>query len=191
MSRPGWLFVLSAPSGSGKTTVLSALMNGGGLRLVRSVSATTRRPRRGERRGRDYRFFSRKAFERKIAQRAFLEHARVLDHWYGTLRRPVEQALRRGRNVLLGLDIQGARQLRRSGLPLTTVFLLPPSLKVLEQRLRGRGTETAGQIRQRLKLARRELKEVRRYDYAVVNDRLEKAVQAVEAIIRAEQFRVR
>ncbi len=190
MSRRGRLFVLSAPSGSGKTTVLNALMNGSGLRLVRSVSATTRRPRRGERRGRDYRFLSRKAFERKIAQGAFLEHARVLGHRYGTLRGPVEQDLRRGKNVLLGLDIQGARQLRKSGLPVTTIFLLSPSFQVLQRRLRRRGTETAAQIRQRLKLARRELKEVQRYDYAVVNDRLEKAVEAVETIIRAEQFRI-
>lgn len=162
-----------------------------GLRLHRSVSATTRRPRRGERHGRDYWFFSRAAFEGGIARRAFLEHARVLDNWYGTLRQPAERALRAGKNILLGLDIQGARQLRRSRLPVTSIFLLPPSLRVLEQRLRRRGTETAGQIRQRLKLARRELQEVRRYDYAVVNDRLNEAVEAVESILRAERFRVK
>lgn len=188
--QPGRLVILSAPSGSGKTTVLGELLKRD-PRCVRSISATTRPPRRGEENGREYRFLTRSRFRRAQIGRGFLEHARILGHWYGTPRAPIERAIRAGRDVLLGIDVQGARQLRRGRLPVTTVFLLPPSLRALRQRLERRGTESADQIRARLRLARKELKEVRRYDYAVVNDRLEEAVQDVQAILRAERRRVR
>lgn len=184
------LVILSAPSGSGKTTVLGELLKRD-LRCVRSISATTRPPRRGERNGREYRFMTREQFHRMRARRGFLEHAEILGHWYGTPRAPIERTIGAGKDVLLGIDVQGARSLRRGRLPVTTIFLLPPSLRVLRQRLERRGTETPAQIRARLRLARRELKEVRRYDYAVVNDRLEEAVRAVQAILQAERCRVR
>ncbi len=189
-SRKGRLFVLSAPSGSGKTTVLARLIQQKGGAIVRSISATTRLPRSGEKHGRDYYFLTPRAFERGIRRRAYLEHARVLGNWYGTPRAPAERSLRAGKNVVLCIDIQGARQVRRSGLPAATIFLVPPSMEVLQERLRRRGTEKPSQVRERLILARRELREVHRYDYAVVNDRLEEAVQAVKAIIQAERFRV-
>ena len=189
MNRTGRLFVLSAPSGSGKTTLLRALLRRN-RRITLSISTTTRPPRAGERHGKDYWFLGKAEFRRGIAQRKFLEYARVLENWYGTPRTPIEKALRAGRDALLGIDIQGARQVRRSGLPVTTVFLLPPSLGVLRERLERRATETPGQIQARLRLARRELKEVGKYDYAVVNDQLQDAVAAVEAIIRAERHRV-
>jgi len=188
--RGGRLFVLSAPSGSGKTTVLNALLNRN-RGLVRSISVTTRSPRPGERQGKDYWFFSPARFREGIARGRFLEYARVLKNWYGTPKAPIEKTTRAGKDVLLGIDIQGARQIRRGRLPATTIFLLPPSLKVLRERLEHRGTETSEQIRDRLKLARRELKEAGRYDYAVVNDRLREAVEALENIIRAERFRVK
>ncbi len=189
MNKQGRLFVLSAPSGSGKTTVLNSLMKRN-PKWVRSVSATTRPPRTGERQGKDYRFLNRLQFQKRVAQRAFLEYARVLGNWYGTPKEPIRRALQAGRDVLLGVDIQGARQIRRSGLPVTTIFLLPPSMKVLRQRLQRRGTETSRQIRDRLQLARRELREVRHYDYGVVNDQLEEAISAIETIVQAERFRV-
>lgn len=188
--RPGRLFVLSAPSGSGKTTVLARLIQRKGP-IVRSISATTRAPRTGEKNGRDYYFLSRAQFERGIRRKAFLEHARILGHGYGTPRWAVERHLQAGKDVVLCIDIQGARQVRKSGLGATTVFLVPPSLKVLRERLRRRGTERPSQVRARLKLAHRELRETGRYDYAVVNDRLEEAVEAVRTIIRAERFRVK
>ncbi len=182
------MFVLSAPSGSGKTTVLHALLRRE-RNAVRSVSATTRTPRRGERRGQDYRFLSPQRFLRERADGGFLESARILGHWYGTPRKPIERALRAGRDVFLGIDIQGARSVRRSGLPVTTIFLLPPSWKVLGERLRRRGTESSRQIGQRLRLAHREMREVKRYDYAVVNDRLQDAVAAIRTIVQAERHR--
>ena len=125
-----------------------------------------------------------------IASGGFLEYARVLDHWYGTPKRPIQQALARGRSILLGIDIQGARQVRQGSLPAVTIFLLPPSTAALGRRLKKRGTETPAQIRARLKLARTELREADRYDYQVVNDRLADAVAAVRAIVKAERFRV-
>jgi guanylate kinase len=190
--KTGRLFVLSAPSGVGKTTVLHALLRTGtGRSAVRSVSVTTRPPRPGERHGRDYWFWSRQRFLQGIRRGEFLEWAKVLDHWYGTPRRPVERALKAGKDVFLGIDVQGARQIRKSGLPATTIFLLPPSLAVMRQRLLRRGTETPRQIQERLKLARVELRQKRYYDYAVVNDRLEQTVRAVQAIVQAERFRVR
>lgn len=158
--------------------------------IRRSISATTRPPRPGERQGRDYFFLSRSQFEQSIRRGAFLEQARILKHRYGTPRRPIEQALRLGQDVLLCIDVQGARQIRRSGLPVTTIFLMPPSRKALAQRLHRRGTETEAQIQARLRLARKELQEMRRYDYAVVNDRLSEAVSAIRGIISAERFRV-
>ena len=188
--RTGRLVILSAPSGSGKTTVLGRLLKRD-LHCIRSISATTRPPRRGERDGREYRFMNRERFRRMRVEGGFLEHAGILGHWYGTPRAPIERAIRAGKDVLLGIDVQGARTLRRGRLPVTTIFLLPPSLEVLSRRLRRRGTETPAQIRARLRLARREMREVKRYDYAVVNDRLEEAVRFVQAILRAERCRVK
>lgn len=179
----GRLFVLSAPSGSGKTTLVEALRKRR-PQLARSISATTRPRRAGERNGRDYKFLSQAQFERLKREGGFLEWARILGNQYGTPRAPIERALAQGKDVFLSVDIQGARQIRRSALPATTIFLLPPSLAALKRRLQGRGTETPAQIRQRLKLAKRELKEVKKYDYSVVNDRLSQAVRQVEAIVK-------
>ena len=189
MSKKGRLFVLSAPSGSGKTTVLAGLLKRHGS-AVRSISATTRAPRDGEKNGQDYLFLSPAQFERGIRRGDFLEHARILGQRYGTPRLPIERALRSGRDVMLSIDVQGARQIRRGGLPVTTLFLVPPSLRVLRERLKRRGTETEAQIQARLHLARREMKAVKEYDYAVVNDRLEDAVSTVAAILQAERHRI-
>lgn len=156
-----------------------------------SVSATTRSPRLGERHGRDYWFFSRERFEKGIRRGEFFEHAQILNQRYGTPRAPIEKALKAGKDVFLGVDIQGARQIRRSNFPVSTIFLLPPSFSVLKERLKGRGTETPQQIKARLRLARRELAEMKYYDYAVVNDSLPDAVEAVRAILKAEHCRVK
>ena len=195
MKRRGRLFVLSAPSGSGKTTILGVLLKDKEAassfgRPVRSISMTTRPPRAGERNGRDYRFVSLAQFSQARRRGEFLEQARILRHWYGTPRGPIERALEAGQDVLLGVDVQGARQIRCSGLPVTTIFLLPPSFGVLRERLERRGTESAAQIRARLRLARSELAQMRHYDYAVVNDRLRDAIDVVKAILKAERYRV-
>ena len=188
--RGGRLFVLSAPSGSGKTTLLRHLVNVE-PRAALSISATTRPARHGEKHGLDYWFMSSKRFLDGVRRGDFFEHARILNEWYGTPRAPILKALKKGRDVLMGVDIQGARSVRRSGFPATTIFILPPSLAVLKERLYKRGTETPKQIEARLKLARRELAEMPRYDYAVVNDRLAEAVSQVRAILTAERCRTK
>lgn len=157
-------------------------------RLMRSVSVTTRRPRRGERNGVDYRFVSPHAFHRLRHDGQLLEWAQVHAAWYGTPKRPVLEALARGRDVILSIDVQGARRARRVlGRRAVLIFLLPPSLAQLRHRLTRRRTETPAAIRRRLAVARRELACASWYDYAVVNDRLPQTVAQVKAIVQARQ----
>jgi len=181
----GRVIVISAPSGGGKTTVVARLLRRS-PRLSRSVSVTTRRPRAGERDGRDYVFVSLAAFARLRRAGALLEWARVHGAYYGTPKRGVAEALARGRDVVLSIDVQGARQVRRAlGRRAVLVFLLPPSMERLRQRLAGRRTESLAAIRRRLAEARREVACARWYDHVVVNDRLDQTVGRVAAIVRA------
>jgi len=190
MRRRGQLFVISSPSGGGKTTVVRELlrrMPG----LVRSVSATTRPPRRFERRGTHYRFVSPAQFARLRMHGGLVEWARVHQAWYGTPRAPLERALARGRDVVLSIDVQGARQLRRKlGRRAVLIFLLPPSMAELRKRLRRRRTDSVEAIRRRLVAARREVACARWYDYAVVNRRVGRVSHDVRTIIEAERLRV-
>ena len=187
--RRGLVFVVSGPSGGGKTTIVDRLRRRA-RRLERSVSVTTRPPRSGERHGREYRFVSAAAFQRQRRARRLLEWANVHGAWYGTPKAPVLEALRRGRDVMLSIDVQGARQVRRAlGRQAVLIFLLPPSLRQLRQRLMRRRTDTPAAIRRRLAAAKRELACAAWYDYSVVNDRLGHAVRDVQAIITAERDR--
>jgi guanylate kinase len=177
----GRLIVLAAPSGAGKTTLVHALL----ARvpdLVFSVSYTTRGPRAGEREGHDYFFVSQQEFMRMVEAGAFLEHAQVFDHWYGTAMKRVSEDLERGRSVLLEIDWQGARQVKTRLPEACTVFILPPSLAELERRLRGRGTDSEERIRRRLRDALDDMRHWSEFDYAVVNERVDAAVDALAAI---------
>ncbi len=185
--RP-FLLVLSAPSGAGKTTVCQGLLKRH-PGLKRCVTATTRPPRGGERDGRDYYFLSPARFRRLLKAGGFYEHALVHGHHYGTPRGAVEQSLRRGRSLVLVIDVQGGLAVKRLRRDSVLVFLLPPSLGELKRRLRSRGTDSPGEIRRRLANARGELEAARRYDYLVVNGELEEAVDQVSAIYRAEGLR--
>ena len=180
------MFVISSPSGGGKTTVVERLQ-GRLPRLARSVSVTTRSPRAGERQGREYRFVSRAAFQRLRRSGGLLEWARVHGAWYGTPKRPVLRTLAAGRDVVLSIDVQGARQVRRAlGERAVLVFLVPPSMRLLRQRLVRRRTETPSAIHRRLAAARQELARASSYDHRVVNDRLERAVRNIGRIIQRE-----
>jgi len=180
----GRAFVISSPSGGGKTTVVSRLLRREPW-LSRSISVTTRPMRRGERRGRAYHFISPAAFARLRRSGQLLEWAKVHGAYYGTPIEPIRAALSRGRSVVLSIDVQGARQVRRAiGKQAVLIFLLPPSLEELRERLVRRKTETAAAIRRRLAIARRELAAATRYDHRVVNDRLDIAVRRVAAIVR-------
>ena len=189
MNRRGTIFVLSAPSGAGKTSIskrIVATMPD----VVQVVTCTTRTPRPGERDGREYYFLSRQAFEQHIAAGDFLEWAQVHGQSYGTLRQSVEATTAAGQDVLLVIDVQGAAQHRAAGLDAVFVFVLPPSWEVLAQRLQARGSESAHQQEQRLLVARQEVAHYTAYDYVVINDRLDDAVKALRAIIRAERHRL-
>lgn len=184
MSKPrarGRLIVVSGPTASGKSTLWRRLVRRPGVAF--SVSATTRPPRAGEVDGRDYHFIAPEEFERRAGAGEFLEWARVHGRFYGTPRAGVEAALASGQDVVLEIDVQGAAQIRRSGLPAVSIFVLPPSYEVLEQRLRARGTEDETEIQRRLAVVRAEMAEAPHYDHQVVNDDLERMVAQVEAIL--------
>jgi guanylate kinase len=177
----GRIVVISGPSGCGKTSVCAELARD--PRFTRSVSATTRAPRPGERDGREYHFLADEEFRRGIAVGRFLEWAEVYGRLYGTPREPLEAAVREGRFALLNIDTQGARKLREAGVEGTFVFLLPPSLEALERRLRGRNTDDDATIRARLAEAEREMAERVHYDLAVVNDDLARAAAEIRAFV--------
>ncbi|MGA8705800.1 MAG: guanylate kinase [Steroidobacteraceae bacterium] len=176
------LFVISAPSGAGKTSLVKALLNAR-TNLVVSVSHTTRTPRAQEVEGRDYYFVTPEQFQQLVEAGAFLEHARVFDNCYGTGRSQIERKLKAGKDVLLEIDWQGARQVREAMPHARTIFILPPSRAVLEQRLRERRTDSAETIARRLADASADMSHYREFDYVVVNDKFERATNEVGAIL--------
>jgi len=184
----GILFIVSAPSGAGKTSLVRALMERIPA-LAFSVSFTTRPPRPNEVDGRDYHFVTPGEFERKVDAGEFLEHARVFDNYYGTSERAVRDQLAAGRDVVLEIDWQGARQVRRRFPAAISLFILPPSLEELERRLRGRGTDSEEVVARRLAQARDDLGHWAEYDYLVVNDQFDSALDDLGAIVRAERLR--
>lgn len=180
----GRLFILSGPSGSGKDTVLKQLLSEN-PQLKLSISCVTRAMRPGEHPDEKYHFISREQFEKMLAEDAFLEHNVYVGNYYGTPRQPVEDWMAAGSDVLLEIDVNGAMAVKQKMPEAITIFIMPPSFRVLRNRLAGRGTETEKQIQARLRTAVEEIAQARSYDYIVVNDRLEDAIADLEAIIRA------
>ncbi|HTT04505.1 MAG TPA: guanylate kinase [Steroidobacteraceae bacterium] len=176
------LFVISAPSGAGKTSLVRALLERRG-NLVVSVSHTTRAPRAHEIEGRDYHFVTVERFEQLVADGAFLEHARVFDNYYGTGAQQVSERLARGSDVILEIDWQGARQVRSALPACVSIFILPPSRQALQQRLCERRTDSPEVIERRLRDAVADMGHYREFDFVVVNDRFEQAVQDLESIL--------
>ena len=177
----GKMLLISGPSGCGKSTICRRLLED--PRVEFSVSATTRPMRQGEVHGRDYYFLRSDEFREKVKAGEFIEFAEVYDNMYGTLREPMNQAIERGSIYLVEIDVQGAMQLQRLGEPGLYVFIAPPSLEILEERLIGRGSESPATLRRRLSKARDEYEERIKYDFVVVNDDLERAVQDVREIV--------
>jgi guanylate kinase len=182
VSKPG-LYVVSAPSGGGKTSLVNALLERD-PHVALSVSHTTRPPRPGEQDGVHYFFVDEAAFEALAVDGAFLEHARVFDHRYGTGRESVERQLADGLDVLLDIDWQGARQIRVSFPAARTIFILPPSLNELRRRLVGRGQDSETVIDRRMRAARDEISHAGEFDFLIVNDDFEKALADLHAVIR-------
>jgi guanylate kinase len=189
LHRRGIMFVLSSPSGAGKSTLARSLMESD-ENLSMSVSVTTRAPREGEVDGVDYHFMSNEDFGLMLNRHAFIEHAKVFDHYYGTPREPVEEALDNGRDVLFDIDWQGAQQLAEAGGDdLVKVFILPPSKQELEDRLKKRASDPPDVVAGRMAKANDEISHWAEYDYIIVNRNLEEAKKQVRAILDAERLR--
>jgi guanylate kinase len=184
----GTLFIVAAPSGAGKSTLVNSLLERE-PDISLSISHTTRPPRPGEQYGRHYYFVERADFEREVAEGIFLEHAEVHGNFYGTSRTTVQDLLRQGRDVLLEIDWQGAAQIRKTQPDCVSVFILPPSRAELERRLRGRGSDSAEVIERRLRNSRGEIAHAHEFDYIIVNDRFEDALDGLQAIVRAVRQR--
>jgi guanylate kinase len=182
-AKAGRLYVVSAPSGAGKTTLVKALMERE-PELRFSVSYTTRAPRANEVEGRDYHFITPDEFQRMVERGEFLEHAQVFDNFYGTAHATVREALMAGRLLLLEIDWQGARQVRASMPTAHSLFILPPTRRALEERLTARSTDSPEVIQRRLKDAQRDIAHWIEFDYVVINDGFEQAVTDFQAIVR-------
>lgn len=187
MNKKGQLIVVSGPSGVGKGTVLKEYLNSRDG-IVYSVSATTRQPRPGEEHGIHYYFLSREEFERTAAEGGMLEYASYNGNYYGTPKAPVEQQRNQGNDVVLEIEVQGALQVKKSCPDALLIFVAPPSFKELKNRLTGRQTEDAKTVENRLNIARQELKCAGEYDYIIVNDTVEQAVQRLGQIISANRY---
>ena len=190
MTKRGLLIVLSGPSGVGKGTVRAAIFSKGEQKFVYSISATTRQPRTGETDGVDYFFKTREEFEQMIQNKQLLEYAEYVGNYYGTPLEYVENTLEQGKDVFLEIDVQGAIQVRDLMPDGVFIFLTPPDLNELESRIVNRGTDSDEVIAKRMKTAREELELMKYYDYSVVNDTVDNAVQKIEAIIQTEHLRI-
>ena len=190
LARRGLMFILSSPSGAGKTTIARRLLEEEDKGLRMSVSVTTRPMRPGEVDGHDYIFTDRAGFDRMVEDEAFFEWAEVFGHCYGTPKAHIRDELKRGEDFLFDIDWQGTQQLyQRAQGDVVRVFLLPPSIEALEQRLRGRGTDSDEVIRGRMERARAEISHWDAYDYVVINDDIEACFAKVKMILEAERMR--
>jgi guanylate kinase len=189
-SDTGTLYIISAPSGAGKSSLLKALLATAGEGVALSVSHTTRAPRPGEQDGREYHFTSVADFEARVAAGEFLEHARVFDNCYGTSRMAVERQLAGGQDVILEIDWQGARTVRAQFPAAVSIFILPPSLASLRERLTGRGQDDVAVIERRMRDAVSEMSHYGEYDYLIINDVFDRARDELAAILRAGRLRL-
>jgi guanylate kinase len=182
------VFIISAPSGSGKSTLVSRLLKND-ERLMFSISYTTRKPRGLERDGQNYHFVSREEFEEMLGRGEFLEHAEVFGNYYGTHRSILDHARSQGKDLVLDIDVQGARQLKNQIQEAVTIFILAPSREILEQRLRARSEDKDEVIERRLREAAEEIRRYEDYDYVLINQDLCESDKVLSAIVRAERVR--
>ncbi len=187
MNKKGLLFIISGPAGSGKGTIVSRVRELAQFDF--SVSATTRKPRPTEENGVHYYFIDKSDFEQKIADGEMLEYAQYVGNYYGTPRKPVEDALANGRNIVLDIEVKGALQVKEKMPDAVMIYILPPDYDTLLARIRGRGTESEEVIQKRMSEARIEIETFPKYDYVVINDTIEQAAADVLSILRTENMR--
>ncbi|MEE0857856.1 MAG: guanylate kinase [Acutalibacteraceae bacterium] len=185
----GTIIVFSGPSGVGKGTVLNELLKDKD-EFALSISATTRSPRKGEVDGVNYFFLSKEEFLNKVSSDSMLEYAQYCENFYGTPKAYVEENINSGKNVILEIDVQGALQVKKNKPEAVSVFIMPPSIEVLEKRLRGRGTDEEEVIQKRLAIAINEIKQAEKYDYIVINDELNDCINDIKTIINAEKMKI-
>jgi len=185
----GIIFIISGPSGSGKSTIINEFLKKHKNDFFLSISATTREPRKSEIDGKDYYFYTKEKFKELIKKDMFLEYAKILGNFYGTPKKPIFDAINKGKNVIMDIDIQGVKKIRKKLKFYVTIFIIPPSFKELEKRLNKRKTDSKKSINERLKLAKKELKERNSYDYIIVNKNIKETVNMLEYVVKFEKLR--
>jgi len=189
MKKEGNVFIVSAPSGCGKTTIVNRILHD--LREIkRSVSATTRRPRAGEIANEDYYFISEQAFKNKVQKGEFLEWAKNFGYYYGTIKKNVMDCIKSGKDIILTIDVKGAAQAKKKMPESVLVFISPPSFDDLAKRLRKRATDKQKEVKERLKVAKKEMTQAKKYDYIIVNDSLKCAVDKLRSVIIAKRCEI-
>ena len=190
MKKKGMIIIVSAPSGAGKTSICDALIKND-KNIVYSVSTTTRMPRKGEKNGREYFFVSDDEFKKMIRKNMFAEWAKVHNHFYGTSKKILEQTINKGKDILLDIDVQGALKIKKQYKNALMIFITTPTLKILKERLIKRNKDSLDVIKTRIKNAKKELTYVPKYDYLVLNDKLDVSIEDVKSIICAQRLSIK
>jgi len=184
------IIIVSAPSGAGKTSICDALIKSD-KNIVYSVSTTTREPRKGEKNGREYFFVNDSEFKKMVKTNMFVEWAKVHDHFYGTSKKVLEQTINKGKDILLDIDVQGAVKIKKQYKDALMIFITTPSLKILKERLIKRNKDSLEVIKRRIENAKKELTYLPKYDYLILNDKLDKSIQEVKSVICAERLSIK
>ncbi len=190
MKKKGMIIIVSAPSGAGKTSICDALIESD-KNIVYSVSTTTREPRKGEKNGKEYYFVNDSDFKKMVKEKMFVEWAKVHDHFYGTSKKVLEQTINKGKDILLDIDVQGAVKIKKQYKNALMIFITTPTLKVLKERLIKRNKDSLEVIKTRVENAKRELTYLPKYDYLILNDKLDESIKQAKSIICAERLSIK
>jgi len=190
MKKKGMIIIVSAPSGAGKTSICDALIKND-KNIVYSVSTTTRKARTGEKNGREYFFVDDDTFKSMVKKNMFVEWAKVHDHFYGTSKKVLEDTINKGKDILLDIDVQGALKIKKQYKDVLMIFITTPTLKILKERLIKRNKDSLSVIKTRLNNAKKELTYLPKYDYLILNDKLDKSIENVKAVISAERLSIK
>ena len=190
MKKKGMIIIVSAPSGAGKTSICDALIKSD-KNILYSVSTTTRKPRKGEKNGREYYFTDDGTFKKMVKKNLFVEWAKVHDHFYGTSKKVLEQTINKGKDILLDIDVQGAVKIKKQYKDALMIFITTPTLKILKERLIKRNKDSMDVIKTRLENAKKELTYLPKYDYLILNDKLDESIEKAKSVICAERLSIK